>query len=79
MTRSGLLLFTLLAASGCAPLGRTHAEATLRVTGDYIWVEDLDVPPVTGVAGCGAQALAAALTIGAGPDAATTLAETLPW
>ncbi|MHC5114238.1 MAG: hypothetical protein ACYTGP_07405 [Planctomycetota bacterium] len=80
MTRARLaILALLLLCSGCAspllsatPLERLPAQ-------DYDLIEDVAVPEVRGVAGCGAQALAAALARGASDLDAAALAEELPW
>lgn len=71
---------TAALVAGCfSPLQRSVDEAQLRAAGGYVFVEGLDVPPVRGVEGCGAQALAAALCCVEPEADATTLAEELPW
>ncbi|MCP3903575.1 MAG: hypothetical protein GY715_08050 [Planctomycetes bacterium] len=69
-----------LACSGCSsPLLSSTPESRLPDGAGYDLVAGVTVPEVRGVAGCGAQALAAAL---AREDAAvdpTALAEELPW
>ena len=49
-------------ASGChSPIAVSRSERGLLATGDYHIITGIDLPRVRGVAGCGAQALAAGL------------------
>jgi ABC-type bacteriocin/lantibiotic exporter with double-glycine peptidase domain len=78
-----IILVTSLAlctATGCrAPLTRTADESKLVASGEYIVVQDLDVPSVHGPAGCGAQALATTLAHLEPQLDAQSLADELPW
>lgn len=75
-----IALGTSMSMTGChAPLSRSLPEDHLLASGAYRLVPGLDVPPVRGVEGCGAQALATVLAhLDAGADA-EALAESLPW
>ncbi|MHC4991216.1 MAG: hypothetical protein ACYTGC_09570 [Planctomycetota bacterium] len=78
LARLGVPLI-VTAAAGChSPVASTRPEQWLRDGGDYQLVTGLEVPRVSGVAGCGAQALATVLAFGTSDDP-SQLAEELPW
>ena len=66
--------------SGCiSPIAVSRSEHSLVATGEYHVISGIDLPKVRGVAGCGAQALAASLAFLDNKIDAETLAEELPW
>jgi len=74
-----LLLGLVLLLGGCSPLGVKIPEHRLRETGAYRFVDDVAMPPVRGVAGCGSQALATVLAHERPAVDPVALAESLPW
>ncbi len=78
---SVLALVILLPGCVVSPLGVPRPLAEIGHPDSLIVVEDVELPRVTGVAGCGAQALACALNHAdkeSFPDA-TVIAAELPW
>jgi len=69
-----------VAAAGChSPIAISHHPAGILGSGEFDVITGIDVPSVRGAAGCGAQALAAAIAfVDDGVDA-SALAEELPW
>jgi hypothetical protein len=79
-TRAGLALIGVLALlAGCSPVLDAVPEDRLVASGDYRIIEAIDVPPVRGLNGCGAQALAAAIAREDPSVDPVALAEELPW
>ena len=81
--RCMLLLLALSVLPGClmSPLGRPQSGDAIQAGRAVHLVGDLSLPRVSGIAGCGSQALACALNHAA-PDRfpnAETLAADLPW
>jgi ABC-type bacteriocin/lantibiotic exporter with double-glycine peptidase domain len=75
-----LPLLTAGVLAGChAPLAQPVAEPRLLDRGDYDIIAALEAPTVSGVEGCGSQALAAALAFLDPTLDAHALAEALPW
>lgn len=74
------MLLPLLGLASChAPIGMSYHESGLLASGRYEIISDLDLPPVEGVAGCGAQALASVMAHEDHAINATELASELPW
>jgi len=74
------LILASLWMSGCvSPLGGSKPEQRLLASGEWTIAPGLDVPRVRGVAGCGAQALAAVLAYHDPALDAADLAADLPW
>jgi hypothetical protein len=70
----------VLFLGGCvSPLFVTQSAEDLRASGEYIIIDDVDVPRVEGLEGCGAQALAAAMALVDPETDADAIAAELPW
>ncbi len=74
-----ILLLSGFAAGCVSPTAVSRSERELLATGEYHIIPDIDLPKVRGVAGCGAQALAASLAFLDNKIDAEMLAEELPW
>jgi ABC-type bacteriocin/lantibiotic exporter with double-glycine peptidase domain len=66
-------------ASGCSPLMNSTAERDLVAAGRFDLIRGIDLPEVSGVKGCGAQALAAVLAYLDRSMSAESIAAELPW
>lgn len=69
----------LMAGCFASPLTGSEPEQALIDAGEYELIERLHVPPVRGVKGCGAQALATVLAHDDSSVDARQLADELPW
>jgi ABC-type bacteriocin/lantibiotic exporter with double-glycine peptidase domain len=77
--RPALALAMATACVGCSPFQHSTPEAELAVSGRYLLVAGLDVPPVDGVQGCGAQALATMIHHVDPSAPSEVVAAELPW
>lgn len=74
------LVIAMLLVAGChSPIGISHSESGLLANGEFTVVRGIDLPKVTGVKGCGAQALAAVIAFVDEAVDAEALARELPW
>jgi ABC-type bacteriocin/lantibiotic exporter with double-glycine peptidase domain len=75
-----ILILPLIGLASChSPIGMSYHENGLMATGRYDLISGIDLPKVDGVAGCGAQALAAVMAFEDDILNADSLAEELPW
>ncbi len=80
LLRVGVVVHAIVLLSGCAsPLMRSAPEAELVASERWRLIRNIDAPPVAGVSGCGAQALAAVLAFDDPGADADVLAAELPW
>jgi predicted double-glycine peptidase len=69
-----------ITAAGChSPIAVSHHSAGILGSGEFDVIAEIDVPRVRGAAGCGAQALAAAVAHVDDDVDAAALADELPW
>ncbi|MCZ6837292.1 MAG: hypothetical protein O7G85_16070 [Planctomycetota bacterium] len=75
-----ILLIPLISLASChSPINMSYHESGLVASGKYDLISGIDLPEVTGVAGCGAQALAAVMAYMDETQDASLMAQELPW
>lgn len=75
----GAAMLTAIAGGCHSPIAVSHHPAGITGSGHYDVLTEIDVPKVEGAAGCGAQALAAAVAYIDDDVDEASLAEALPW